>query len=154
MNNANLSAVVNGMETSGVCALSFYLWPSIHPELCSDKIQRTPLPVSRTMPFGPQIPVNANWGQQPQHGHVRNKSHRQPFVAPTERSYRSTTDQSDSANEVEGLLTSNQSAIRGRAHHGGWSSMPQQVSNVQGMSPVTRVVTDMFSSKKDLPTIQ
>ncbi|KAG5728735.1 E3 ubiquitin-protein ligase CCNB1IP1 [Termitomyces sp. T112] len=110
--NANLGAVVGGMEASG--------------------IQRTPL-VNRTMSFAAQAPVNTTWGQQQtQHGHIRNRSHRQPFAAPTERSYRSTTDHSDSANEVENILITNQGANRGQAHYSGWSSTPQQVTNVQG----------------------
>ncbi|KAG6903336.1 hypothetical protein C0995_013089 [Termitomyces sp. Mi166 len=132
----NFGTVVGGMEASGVCALPLCLRLLIHRGLCANKIQRTPL-VNRTMPFPPQVPVNAStWGQQqPQHDHVRNRSHRQPFAASTERSYRSTTDQSDSANEVETILITNQNANRGRAHYGGWSSTPQQAPNVQGTSP-------------------
>ncbi|KAG6833812.1 hypothetical protein H0H87_011746 [Tephrocybe sp. NHM501043] len=103
MNNVNLAAVVGGMEVGGV--------------------QRTPL-VNRTMPFAPQVQGNTTWGPQPHQGHARNKSHRQPFNAPTDRSYQSTTDQSDSANEVENILVSNHNNIRGHANHG-WSSTPQ-----------------------------
>ncbi|KAG5352532.1 hypothetical protein C0989_001845 [Termitomyces sp. Mn162] len=140
--NANLGAVVGGMEASGVCALSPYLQPLIHHELCVNQIQRTPL-VNRTMSFAAQAPVNTTWGQQQtQHGHIRNRSHRQPFAAPTERSYRSTTDHSDSANEVENILITNQGANRGQAHYSGWSSTPQQVTNVQGTSHVILANTD------------
>ncbi|KAG6911752.1 hypothetical protein DXG01_008002 [Tephrocybe rancida] len=139
MNNVNLSAVVGGMEASG--------------------IQRTPL-VKRTMPFVPQAPGHANWGQQqPPQGHVRNKSHRQPFAA-ADRSYRSTTDQSDSANEVENILAPNPYSSRGHVNHGGWSSTPQHPlrpihQNVQGMLPVQQPVDRRRSfAKKVSPTIQ
>ncbi|KAG6866529.1 hypothetical protein C0991_003073 [Blastosporella zonata] len=131
MNNVNIGAVVGGMESNG----------------------RAPL-VNRPTTFAPQAQGNATWAQQqpPQLGHSRNKSHRQPFAAPTDRSYRSTTDQSDGANEVENLLLSNQNGGRGHTNHGGWSSTPQQQhtlrpnhQNVQGMLPV--------NSERSMPLI-
>ncbi|KAK2466458.1 hypothetical protein APHAL10511_002100 [Amanita phalloides] len=76
----DVGAVVGGMEANG--------------------IQRTPL-VNRTMVPGPNTSTNS-WVQQPQ----RN-SFRPGFPAPAERSHRSghISDCSDSANEVENLLT-------------------------------------------------
>ncbi|KAF8076102.1 hypothetical protein FPV67DRAFT_1444846 [Lyophyllum atratum] len=103
-------------------------------------VQRTPMG-NRTMPFIPQGRAQAQhsvgpWTpqQNPQQSHARNKSHRQPFAAPTDRSYRSTTDHSDSANEVENLLVNNYSSSRGPTNHGGWTATAQQPlrANQQG----------------------
>ncbi|KAF5388366.1 hypothetical protein D9615_000139 [Tricholomella constricta] len=121
-NTVNLGAVVGGMEANG--------------------IQRTPI-VNRTMTFAPQglSHVQQNVGAWAHHqkihqGHTRNHSHRQPFGAPTERSYRSTTDHSDSANEVENLLVgNNQGGLRGPMNHAGWTATPHQPlrTNQQGI---------------------
>ncbi|GLB33523.1 putative chiasma assembly protein [Lyophyllum shimeji] len=111
-NAVNLGAVVGGMEATGV--------------------QRTPI-VNRTMAFIPpgQIQPQHNvgtWAQQqrPQQAHARKKSHRQPFAAPADRSYRSTTDHSDSANEVENMLVNDHGGGRSHPTHTGWTTTPHQ----------------------------
>ncbi|KAG6832885.1 hypothetical protein H0H92_004769 [Tricholoma furcatifolium] len=112
MNNTNMGAVIDGMETNG--------------------IQRTPL-ANRTASFVPPpmagIPQQGNtWVQQPPPQRKRQqKLHRQPFAGPTDLSYRSTTEQSDSANEVENLLS--HQSNRGHSGFNGWSTVPTEPSD-------------------------
>ncbi|KAG5654075.1 hypothetical protein H0H81_007801, partial [Sphagnurus paluster] len=145
-NNVNIGAVVGGMEANGVCVSRavFEKSGSSRKRCTPPKIQRTPI-VNRTMPFAPQGPptnlqqdATVGWTQQQQrqHGHFRNQSHRQPFNASADmtHSYRSATDHSDSANEVENLLV-NPSGMRGpTANLGGWTSAtPHQRQAQQGI---------------------
>ncbi|RDB23263.1 E3 ubiquitin-protein ligase CCNB1IP1 [Hypsizygus marmoreus] len=112
-NAVNLGAVVGGMEANG--------------------IQRTPL-VNRTIAFPPQPQSGTIWAQQQgQPGHARNRSHRQPFPAPADRSYRSgnTTDHSDSANEVENLLINTSGRTSGGNYTGWTAAAPQMNRNNQ-----------------------
>jgi len=106
-NTVDLEAVVGGMEANG--------------------IQRTPI-VNRTM--------TGTFGQQhasawPQHQQApipaRNKPQRQVF-GQADRSYRSMSDRSESANEVENmLLNPGQSHLVSRtSNQGGWSVAPQK----------------------------
>ncbi|TFK43223.1 hypothetical protein BDQ12DRAFT_718460 [Crucibulum laeve] len=114
-NNVDIGAVIGGMETNG--------------------IQRTPI-VSRTGgPFAPLVHQNTGWNQHPQ-THTRNTSHRHAFAAPADHSYRSTnaSDRSESANEVEHMLTSLNPVRNRSANHGGW------VSTAQANRPVQRVL--------------
>lgn len=129
-NAVNLSTVVGGMEANGV--------------------QRTPI-VNRTMAFVPQGQMQPKrdvgmWAQQQpaQQGHVRNKSRRQPFAAPADRSYRSITDQSDSANEVENMLVNSHSSSRVHPNHAGWTVHQPLRANGFAANAGTRRTTSKF----------
>jgi hypothetical protein len=99
------------------------------------------------------------WAQQQQQApqpliqtHARNKSHRQPFAAPTDRSYRSgnTSDRSESANEVETMLV-NHSGNRTNGN-AGWIPPPnaQPRQNQQGLLALVQKDALAYFLSKDL----